>query len=105
MIGFLCEHQWSKSRTEKWEGVISEIRTKDNYCEFFIQSRSSIRVFLGFSKLGRYVCIPDWQASCWLSAPEDMSSNKVKLAKAMKNKVDGTTVACAIHKLGDILPW
>jgi len=103
MRKFACHHQWNKNRLEKWEGCISEIRKQGDYCEFTIESRSSIHVFVGSSKSGWFACIPEWRASCWLSEPSDLFFNKSKLANAMKNVVDGVTVAFAIKELADIL--
>ena len=103
MRKFACYHQWNKNRLEKWEGFISDIHKQGDYCEFTIESRSSIHVFVGSSINGRFACIPELRASCWLSDPNDLFFNKTKLAKVMRNVVDGVTVAFAINELADIL--
>jgi hypothetical protein len=47
--------------------------------------------------------MPDFQAGCHLSCLNDFFFNREKLIAALNNPVDGTTVACALKKLSDIL--
>lgn len=104
MRSFICHHQWNSKRAEKWNALVTNITQHDSWCEFFIESRSSIHVFVGKGKVGRFVSIPDWRASCWLNDPVDLSFNKGKLGRVMKNTVDGATVAYALQNMADLLP-
>ena len=104
MSHFYCFHQWNKTRSEKWHAFITETIHHEDFCEVFIESRSTIRVYIGKSNVGRFICVPDWRASCWVSDLQDLSYNKTKLSKVMKNIVDGTTVAYALLELAAILP-
>lgn len=103
MRKFECTQRWSKTRTESWTGLIVECHRKDGTCEILIESRSSIRAVIGKTTSGRYVCIPEMNAGCWLSEPGDLFYNTEKLSRALKNKVDGITVACAIQRMEDLL--
>lgn len=103
MREFKCSHRYSKTRTESWPGAIVECHLGDGYCEILIESRSNIRVVLGKTPHGRYACIPEMDAGCWLSEPGDLFYNTEKLTRAMKNKVDGVTLAHAIRAIEDIL--
>ncbi len=104
MRSFTCHHEWSSKRMEKWTAVVSNVEQHDAWCEFFIESRYSIHVFVGKGKVGRFVSIPDWRAACWLNDPNDLSFNKGKLGKIMKNTVDGITVAYALQNMAGFLP-
>lgn len=104
MTSFYCSHQWTKTRSEKWQALVTETNHHEDFCEIFIKSRSTIRVYIGKSKTGRFICVPDWKAGCWISDLQDLAYNKTKLSKAMKNIVDGTTVAYALLELAATLP-
>lgn len=104
MRSFVCHHSWSAKRSEKWNAVVTDIVQHEVWCEFFIESRSNIHVFVGKGKVGRFVSIPDWRTSCWINDPGDLSFNKGKLGRLMRNTVDGTTVAYALQNLADTLP-
>jgi hypothetical protein len=104
MRAFVCHHSWSAKRSEKWNAVVTDIVQHEVWCEFFIESRSNLHVFVGKGKVGRFVSIPDWRTSCWINDPADLSFNKGKLGKLMRNTVDGTTVAYALQNIADLLP-
>ncbi len=104
MRSFVCRHRRSSRRYEKWDAFITEIVQHEAWCEFFIESRSNIRVFVGKGKAGRLVSIPDRRTSCWLEDPGDLSFNIRKLGKLMRNAVDGATVAHALLNIADLLP-
>jgi hypothetical protein len=103
MTKFYCSHQWRKDNREEWEGTVTKIQAFGSHYEIFIESRSSIRVLLGGTALGFFACIPDRQAGCWLSVPEDLCYNSEKLSSAIKNTVDGITVAYAYKSLSGII--
>jgi hypothetical protein len=104
MRSFVCRHLRSSRRYEKWDAFITDIVQHEAWCEFFIESRSNLHVFVGKGKVGRFVSIPDWRTSCWINDPADLSFNKGKLGKLMRNTVDGTTVAYALQNIADLLP-
>jgi len=65
-----------------------------------IISRSSIRIIIGCPTSGNFICIPDYDAGCHLSDPDDIFWNREKLTKAL-GKVDGITVAFALKHIAD----
>ena len=103
MTRFSCSHHWRKSGREDWEGIVTSIQSYGSHYEIFIESRSSIRVLLGTGTSGLFACIPDRQAGCWLSGLEDVRYNGEKLSAAIKNVVDGITVAHAFQALSHII--
>jgi len=104
MRSFVCHHYWNNKRDEKWMAMVTNITQHDSWCEFFIESRSTIHVLVSNGENGRIVAVPDWRASCWLSNPSDLATNKGKLGRIMKNIVDGTTVAYALQNMADLIP-
>ena len=45
--------------------------------------------------------MPDFHAGCHLGSPNDTFYNTEKLVYAMKNKIDGITVAMALKAVAD----
>lgn len=102
-MDFQCKYQNDEGRTEKWEGYIEGIYTHKNHFEIHIQSRSSIHLLVGRSAYGLYACIPNFQASCYLSTLDDIFYNNEKLSRALGNPIDGATVAYALKSLKDLI--
>jgi hypothetical protein len=105
MIRFCCSYQWDPDERDDWDGVVNQITWFVNHCEVFITSRSSLRVLIGKCSSGLFACVPDYQAGCYLSTLNDTFFNSEKLIYAMENPVDGTTVACALKALSNILKF
>lgn len=105
MMTFRCTYQWDKDERDDWFGTIRSIENYGNHYEVFIVSRSSLRVIVGKSTSGFFACIPDEQVGCHLSTLDDTFYNSEKLIYALTNPVDGTTVACALHALSNILKF
>ena len=102
---FRCSYQWDDDECDNWYGVVSQISNFSSFYEVLIASRSSIRVLIGKCTLGLFACLPDHQASCYLSELRDTFYNSEKLIYVMDNPVDGTTVACALNALADVLKF
>jgi hypothetical protein len=108
MIRFRCSYQWDQDERDErddWDGVINRITYFVNHYEIFITSRSSLRVLIGKHTYGLFACIPDYQAGCYLGALNDTFYNSEKLISSMENPVDGTTVACALKALSNVLKF
>jgi hypothetical protein len=103
MIRFRCWYQGDEAEDDDWEGYIQEIKFFESHYEILIISRSSIRIIIGKSSLGNFICIPDFQAGCKLSRLKDTFFNSEQLIYAMESPVDGTTVACALNALADVI--
>ncbi|MGI6649032.1 MAG: hypothetical protein ACOX5W_08240 [Bacillota bacterium] len=103
MTRFYCSYYWGEGEREDWGGKITRIQSFGSHYEIFIQSRSSILLMLGRTTTGVFACIPDRQAGCWLSSPDDIRHNSEKLSNAIDNLVDGITVAYAYKALSDII--
>ena len=97
---FVCV---DKKRAESWPGYIQTLKNHGSHWELQIQSRSSLHVLLGKCIGGMFACIPTYNAGCYLSTADDLFYNTEKLCRAMKNKVDGLTVATAIKAIQDRL--
>ena len=102
-IPFRCSYRWDDTGTEEWDGIIQQIIPHGQYCEVYIESRSSFRLLIGGSHWGLYACLPDFFVGCWLSTLDDIFYNSEKLIYALDNVVDGTTVASALKALAPIL--
>ena len=94
---FECELEYG-NQIERWNGCIKRLINYGSHYEIFIESRSSILVLFGKSSSGGFACIPDFQAGCYLTNINNKFWNTEKLT-AVLGKVDGITVASALHKL------
>jgi hypothetical protein len=94
---FECKLEFD-NQVEHWNGCIKRFINYGSHYEIFIESRSSILVLFGRSSSGGFACIPDFQAGCHLTDLDNKFWNTEKLS-AVLGKVDGTTVASALHKL------
>jgi len=97
---FVCV---DRKRSESWPGFIRYLKNHGSHWELQIQSRSSLHVMLGKCINGMFASIPDYNAGCYLSTPNDLFYNTERLSRAMKNKVDGLTVATAIKAIREQL--
>ena len=79
----------------------SGFKEHGSHFEISIQSCSSILVLFGKTEYGYFACMPDFHAGCHLGTPDDTFYNTEKLVQAMKNKVDGITVAMALNAVAD----
>lgn len=98
---FECSYKARKGVKECWPGYISSFKDHGSHFEIYIQSRSSILVIFGKTDYGYFACMPDFHAGCHLGSPKDTFYNTEKLIYAMKNKVDGITVAMALNAVAD----
>jgi hypothetical protein len=105
MSTFICKHKWKRGETEEWIGQISKVIDFGSHYEIFIQSRSSILVILAKTSYGIFAGIPTFKAGCYISDLNDLFSNKENLIHALKNTVDGITVAYALKTLADNLAF
>ena len=105
MIHFRCSFQWDDDERDDWDGIIKQIICFGSHYEVLIASRSSIRFLIGKGTSGLFACLPEYQAGCNLSALDDTFYNSDRLIYAMENPVDGTTVACALKALNDVLDF
>lgn len=105
MMRFRCSYQWDPDERDDWDGIVNKITCFGSHYEVFITSRSSLRVLIGKCTSGLFACLPDYQAGCYLSTLKDTFYNSEKLIYAMENPVDGTTVACALKALADVLKF
>lgn len=101
-IKFMCKMRKGKS-IEEWPATITRLTNHGSHYEMQISSRSSITVIFGESLSGGFCCVPDWKAGCALAGYNDLFWNFERITAAMKNKVDATTVACAIAAVGKML--
>jgi hypothetical protein len=90
----------SNHRNEKWVGKITNFNCHGTHYEMRIESRSSILVLFGKTKLGAFACMPDFNAGCHLANPKDIFWNTEKLVRVL-GKIDGITVACALNALAN----
>lgn len=81
---------------EQWKGKIIAYERKSTYLEMQVESRSSLHIIIGICKHGNYVCIPNFNTSCYLSYFSDTFWNTEKLS-ALIGEVDGITAAKAIE--------
>ena len=95
MYTFTCTN-----RKETWGGKITMFKNHSKYYEFTIQSRSSITVISGMTSRGYFACMPDFNAGCYLSDPDDIFWNTETLTKIL-GKVDGITFANDLAVLRD----
>lgn len=98
---FQCSLKTRSGEKECWPGYITTFKDHGSHFEILIQSRSSIQVLFGKTSLGYFACMPDFCSGCHLGTPDDVFYNSEKLIYAMKNKVDGITVAMALHTVAD----
>lgn len=98
---FECSYKAHRGGKECWPGYISGFKEHGSHYEIFIQSRSSILVIFGKTEYGYFACMPDFGAGCHLASPDDTFYNTEKLVRAMKNRVDGITVATALSAVAD----
>jgi hypothetical protein len=105
MIHFRCSFQWDEDDCDDWDGIIKQITCFGNHYEILITSRSSIRLLLGKGSSGLFACLPEYHAGCNLSSLDDTFYNSDRLIYAMENLVDGTTVACALKELSNVLEF
>ncbi len=96
---FECIWKMQK-KCERWPASITYMKNFGSHYEFMIISRSSIRIIIGRSTSGNFICIPDYDAGCYLSDLDDIFWNREKLTKAL-GKVDGITVAFALKHIAD----
>lgn len=89
-----------QNKCERWPASITYMKNFGSHYEFMIISRSSIRIIIGRSTSGNFICIPDYDAGCNLSDLDDIFWNREKLIKAL-GKVDGITVAFALKHIAD----
>lgn len=94
---FECELK-IENEIEKWSGKVKKFINYGSHYEVFIESRSSILVLLGRTTSGGFACMPDFQVGCHIVGLDDIFWNTEKLT-AILGKVDGITVATALHKL------
>jgi hypothetical protein len=86
---------------ETWQGVIQEFICRDSYYIIRISSRSTDILFIyGDTVYGKFGCMPDFEAGCHLSTPDDVFWNKERLISAM-GRIDGITTAYALKALAD----
>lgn len=94
---------WKKGKKQKrWMATVDYIHDHGRFCEVFINSRSTIRLIIGYGKWGNFVCVPDWNVGTELSDFRDLFWNSEKLCSLMGN-VDGITAATVIKGLSDII--
>lgn len=63
MIRFRCSYQWDEDERDDWDGLVEEVVYVDGFWEVCMTGRGSrIRLMLGKSSLGGFVCIPDFDA-------------------------------------------
>lgn len=105
MIRFQCSYQWEMDEADDWDGSIEQITDMGGHYEILISSRSSIRVLVGKTTTGLFACLPDDDAGCRLSTLGDTFYNSERLVYALENPVDGTTVACALKALSNVLDF
>lgn len=105
MIPFRCSYHWDEDERDDWDGLIKQITCFGSHYEVIISSRSNIRLVVGKCTSGLFACLPDYQAGCGLSTLDDTFYNSEKLIYAMENPVDGTTVACALKALAEVLEF
>ena len=60
---------------------------------------------MGKSSPEVFVCVPDYDAGCYISSLDDLYSNSDRLIRAMENIVDATTVVCVLKALKGILEF
>lgn len=80
---------------DQWKGRIEYYNKRYKQLEMYICSRSSIHIIIGVSEYGHYICIPNFNAGCYLSNFDDVFWNSEKLIDVI-GEVDGITVAKAI---------
>lgn len=94
---FECELK-IENEIEKWTGRITRFTNHGSHYEILIESRSSILVLLGRTTTGGFACMPDFQVGCHIVGLDDIFWNTEKLINIL-GKIDGTTVANALHKI------
>ena len=99
---FTCYNALASGEIETWKGKIVEYKVNDNILEMYIDSRSSLHIIIGKSKLGNFACVPNFEIGCYLSEFSDIFWNKEKLISLL-GIVDGITVASAIKYIDNKL--
>jgi hypothetical protein len=105
MIRFRCSYQWDEDERDDWDGVITYINNYGNHYEILITHPSNIRLIVGKWAYGLYACIPTGNAGCYLGKLDDTFHNSDRLIYALEDPVEGTTVACALKAVADILEF
>lgn len=96
---FECVYKEDKTN-EKWQGKISVVKDYGSHFEFWIESRSTIRVMCGKSSSGGFACMPDFNVGCYLVNIRDRFWNREKLTSIL-GEVDGITVEAALYSMLD----
>lgn len=96
---FECAYKAGKTN-EKWKGKISLVKDYGSHFEFWIESRSTIRVLCGKSSSGGFACMPDFQVGCYLVNIKNRFWNREKLSGILGD-VDGITVEAALYSIAD----
>ncbi len=97
MIEFNCN-----SDAETWTGKINYLKDYGNHYEMRIESRSGLHVIFGCSSNGNYICVPDFNVSCYLAHLKDRFWNQEKLTSLL-GEVDGITLAEALFNAYDLI--
>lgn len=102
---FECSKRCNERKTENWKGKIIYYNQNSEILEMYIESRSSLHIIMGKTKIGNFVCIPNYNTGCYLSRFNDLFWNSEKLT-ALIGEVDGITVATAIKYIEhELLLW
>lgn len=99
-MDFQCINK-TKTKKEIWQGRITSLINYGGHIELRIESRSGILILVGKTSQGIFACMPDYNAGCYLANLKDIFYSTEKLTYAMKNKVDGITVAYALAAIAD----
>lgn len=83
------------SKKEIWNGEITSYAINNKSIDIYVQSRSSFHIIIGKSTYGNYVCVPNFNSSCYFSTFGDVFWNTERLVELI-GEVDCITVVNAI---------
>lgn len=82
---------------DSWEGVIKSHMQYGSHYHIEVSAKGSgITIYFGQGFGCWFVCIPDWAVGLRIGSLRNVGHNEEKLMDAMKNEIDGISVAYAI---------
>ncbi|MBS4040150.1 MAG: hypothetical protein KGZ81_06075 [Flavobacteriales bacterium] len=88
---------------ESWEARITYFKNYGSHYEMRIQAYyGAILVLFGKTAFGYFVCIPDFEAGCYLSHLKDIFWNTEALVRTI-DEITGITIAEALRAIVDLI--
>ena len=93
----------NEGELQSWKGCLNLISRQGRFCEAELTGRGSyFHVMTGPHKGGSFLCIPNWNVGCELSALNDVFWNREQVSPFM-GAVDAETVVLGLATLKKLL--